>query len=218
MKASLATLMRLLLLVVLVALVASACGSSDGASPSAVAEPEGGATATTVQIPNRGDSFEGHTPRGFAGSGTGLFTGDNLNPNFPNGQGIQILLTFEFPSDLSHPSTATLVSDVLTVRGNAFEALGNLEAEPVSYTEFGPPLFELESDGPASTCTRKGDTRIECDVSQAVRDAVSSGASQVQLRVQFERESDSDSEQDLAMFFLSDSNTNEPGIFVLELS
>lgn len=27
--------------------------------------------------------------------GTGLFAGDNLNPGFPNGDGVQIFLTFD---------------------------------------------------------------------------------------------------------------------------
>lgn len=218
-------------LFLLVALLLSACGS-DGtvaAEPSiadaqevsgsnAANASDSPSAAASARVPNHGDSFEGHTPRGFAGSGTGLFTGDNLNPNFPNGEGLQILLTFDLPADPARPSRAALVSDALTVRGNAFEALGDLIAEPVTYAEFGPPLFELEADGPASTCDRVGDSRIECDVSRAVTDAVLSGGSRIQLRLQFERESDRDGEQDLAMFFLTDSNTNEPGIFFLELS
>lgn len=49
----------------------------------------------TIILENQGGNMEGHTPRGFQGMGTGLFTGDNLNPNFPEGDGVQLFLTFD---------------------------------------------------------------------------------------------------------------------------
>lgn len=198
---------RLIVPILSVLLVAAACGSeidlADG----------------PLIIENQGGELEGHTPRGFAGSGTGLFAGDNLNPNFPNGEGIQILLTFELPEGApSEITTATLASGVMEVRGNPFEALGSLQAEPVTYETFGPPLFELAADGPAVTCERFGETGITCDVSEAAAAALADNPERVQFRLQFEGLSDSDNEQDLALFFFTDANTNEPGIFTLQLS
>lgn len=38
------------------------------------------------------------------GMGTGLFAGDDLNPGFPPGDGVQIFLTFELPEELESPS------------------------------------------------------------------------------------------------------------------
>ena len=65
-------------LLIALVVVVSACG--------------GGATtghgAATAVVPNHGGGLEGHTPTGFAGSGTGLFAGDNLNSSFPEGQGV----------------------------------------------------------------------------------------------------------------------------------
>jgi hypothetical protein len=78
-------------------LVAAACSSNEGSPSSAPVGPE----ATTAEIPNRGDDTEGHTPRGFPGSGTGPFTGDNLNSSFPDGDGVQMYLTFDLPEVLS---------------------------------------------------------------------------------------------------------------------
>ena len=48
-----------------------------------------------VTLKNHGGATEGHTPRGFSGMGTGLFAGDNLNRNFPEGDGVQIFLSFD---------------------------------------------------------------------------------------------------------------------------
>jgi hypothetical protein len=43
------------------------------------------------------------------------------------------------------------------------------------------------------------------------------GDTVVQLRLKFERPADLDGQQDLAMFFRSDSNTNQPGLFTLTI-
>ena len=48
--------------------------------------------------------------------------------------------------------------------------------------------------------------------------AIGGGAERAQFRLRFDRVADDDGEPDLALFFLTDSNTNEPGIFQLELS
>jgi hypothetical protein len=62
------------------------------------------------------------------------------------------------------------------------------------------------------------DGGIECDVTDAVERAVALGEDRVQFRLRFETAGDDDGEADLAMFFVTDSNTNEPGIFTLDLS
>jgi hypothetical protein len=137
---------------VVLAVLISACGSS---SPGAVTDEASvddtaGSGTLPFQIQNQGGSMEGHTPRGFAGSGTGL--------------------------------------------------------------------FDLPPTGAAATCNRVGDGGIECDVTAAVARAVDAGEDRAQFRLKFDTAGDNDGAADLAMFFLTDSNTNERGIFTLNLS
>ncbi|MFV1991672.1 MAG: hypothetical protein ACC652_13140, partial [Acidimicrobiales bacterium] len=128
--------------VVALAILASACSdstSSPSAEPAATtAASTSSATnpgpTSTVRVENRGDSMEGHTPRGFAGMGTGLFVGDNLNASFPDGDGLQMFLTFDLPTGLNAPISAKLTSDVLNVSGTPFEDLGELRVASISYT------------------------------------------------------------------------------------
>lgn len=214
------------LFVVGIALVLASCGGSSAIS--APAEPSSTVPSSTEprsqqpslqSIPNDGTSqWEGHTPRGFAGSGTGLFAGDNLNSNFPNGDGVQIWLTFALPNDAVVPESAILRSSALESRGEVFEALGELQAAPVSYERFGPALFDLAPTGDLVSCSRPADGELACDVTNAARSAIEAGDSRVQFRLTFETISDNDGQQDLALFFLTDSNTNEPGIFTLDLA
>ena len=157
-------------------------------------------------------------PLGFAGSGVGLFAGDNLNPNFPDGEGIQILLSFLIPDEMLEPNVATLTSEVLSESGNAFEALGELQAAGVSYEQFGPELFDIAPIGDLVTCERPTETSLECDVTEAAQDALEREATHIQIRLTFEELADNDGEQDLALFNNGDSNLNEPGLFTLELS
>jgi hypothetical protein len=169
------------------------------------------------QLVNHGGSLEGHTPRGFAGSGTGLFAGDNLNPNFPADDGVQIWLTFPLPIALAEPAEAILRSDALDPHGTPFADLGTLFAEPVTYDRFTPEIFDLPPDGEPVECTRTGESSVECDVSESVTSAIRDGATRVQFRLKFEAVSDGDGEPDLARFFRSDPNANEPGIFTIDL-
>ena len=199
-------------LILAIALVAAACSSSEGSPSSAPASPD----TTTAEIPNRGDDMEGHTPRGFPGTGTGLFAGDNLNSAFPDGDGVQIYLTFDLPA-IQSVDSALLTSDVLHVAGTPFADLGEFVAEPVEYDSFGPELYDLPASGDPAVCERDGAAGVVCDVTDQVDAAVSSGAGSVQLRLRFERAGDNDGEQDLAMFFRKDSNTNEPGLFTLRI-
>lgn len=213
-------------LAVVMAVLTSACSSSEDpptaddatvtdGSPTGDTAPSG---VLPTQIQNQGGSMEGHTPRGFAGSGTGLFAGDNLNPSFPDGDGVQIWLTFDISAGTPTPARAVLRSQVLTLSGTPFADLGALQAEPVSYDSFGPTVFDRTATGEAATCKRVGDGGVECDVTDAVVRAVDAGENHVQFRLRFESAGDDDGEADLAMFFVTDSNTNEPGIFTLDLS
>lgn len=170
-----------------------------------------------LQIANHGGSFEGHTPRGFAGSGTGLFAGDNLNPNFPNGDGVQIWLSFQLPFTMPVPEEVVLRSDALDPSGTPFTDLGALLAEPVVYDQFDPENFDLAPTGESVTCIRTDESNLECDVTNAVTSAIRDGLPRVQFRLKFETVSDGDGQPDLARFYRTDSNTNQPGIFTLDL-
>ncbi len=200
------------------ALIVAACGSDD----TAIQEPAIDSTDLGVSLEgelvvlNEGGAMEGHTPRGFAGSGVGLFAGDNLNSNFPNDDGVQIWLTFDLPPEAQGASSVVLASDALEVRGDPFGALGQLQAAPVAYDEFSPAIFSLEPDGEEITCPLPTDASFTCDITSSVLDDLGDG--RVQLRLRFEEIGDGDGEQDLALFFLTDSNTNEPGIFELRLN
>jgi hypothetical protein len=148
--------------------------------------------------------------------GTGLFVGDNLNAQFPDGDGVQTFLTFPLPEGVS-TSAATLHSDALGTRGTPFEDLGALTVQRVEYTDFGPQLFNLAPSGDLVVCTIQRGTSVTCDVTAAVQAAVADGGSSVQFRLRFEQVADNDGQADLAMFYRTDSNTNESGLFVLEL-
>ncbi|MFV9672270.1 MAG: hypothetical protein ACNYZH_03505 [Acidimicrobiia bacterium] len=200
-------------LTVVLMLFAAAC-TNTAVTPTTDTPP---AAPPVVSIANQGGSMEGHTPTGFAGMGTGLFVGDNLNPSFPEGQGVQTYLTFSLPTDVSI-SHARIASDALTTVGSPFVDLGALLAEPVVYDAFGPELFDLAASGDAVSCRVTGDTSIECDVTAAVHSALTEGHDAVQFRLRFELPADNDGQPDLAMFYRSDSNTNGAGLFTLDLT
>ena len=203
-------------------LVLAACGSaSDDVSAPSTALADAAVEPTLdlpLSLPNQGADLEGHGPRGFAGQGVGLFAGDELNASFPADDGIQIWLTFDLPS-VAGVDRAVLRSDALSVRGNPFETLGELRVEPVRYSAFEPESFDLSTTGDLTTCVVDVEAgTLECDVTELVMAAAAAGDDRVQLRLKFDVLSDSDGESDLAMFFRSDSNTNEPGIFTLDVS
>ena len=77
-----------------------------------------------IVIPNLGtNALEGHTPRGFEGMGTGLFTGDNININFPEGDGVQIFITFDLSELTGGVQSAVLRSEDIHITGTPFEDL-----------------------------------------------------------------------------------------------
>jgi hypothetical protein len=193
--------------VVALALLATACSSDDEAEPG----------QDSLRIENQGGSLEGHTPRGFPGMGTGLFSGDDLNPNFPSGDGVQIFLSFPIPPDQQAPTSAILTSEALHLSGSPFDDLGSLRVASVGYETFGPHLFDLATDSEPALCSRISEQSITCDVTSAFAADVAAGAGYSQFRLRFDIAGDSDDRQDLAMFFERDSNTNEPGLFILDL-
>jgi hypothetical protein len=112
-----------------------------------------------------------------------------------------------------------LRSDALSVSGNPFETLGELRVEPVDYVAFEPASFDLSAMGDLLRCDADVEAgTFECDVSEIVTAAADAGDKRVQLRLKFDELSDGDGEPDLALFFLNDSNTNERGIFTLDIS
>jgi hypothetical protein len=208
--------------VVAFGLVASACATGTVSENPASEDPVSATTTppagTTIVVDNQGGSLEGHTPRGFAGSGTGLFAGDELNPGFPADDGVQMWLTFELPARATAPPVAAvLASGVLQPRATPFADLGDFRAAPVRYAEFSRDLFDLEPIGAAIGCDRAEEMTLTCEVTDAVVEAIAAGDDRVQFRLRFDRRSDGDGEPDLARFFVVDPNTNQPGLFTLTL-
>ncbi len=203
-------------LAIALVLVAAACAGPTAATTTTATAQEN-REPTSVTVSNQGGTLEGHTPIGFAGTGTGLFIGDNLNPSFPEGDGVQTYMTFALPDNLT-VGNATLASNVLSTNGTPFEDLGSLLVEPVIYEAFGPQLFDLAATGPATACRLTNETSVVCDVTSIVSDAVDQERSVVQFRLRFERIADNDGQPDLAQFFRSDVNTNEPGLFELTIT
>ena len=203
---------------IVLVLVAASCGGETTTPPtSAAVGGAGGADGAAVTISNQGGEMEGHTPTAFAGSGTGLFVGDNLNSGFPEGVGVQLFLTFTLPDDLSI-SRATVTSEALHISGTPFADLGDLLIEPVVYETFGPPLYELAATQDPISCEITGDATIVCDVTAATQSASAARLGSAQFRIRFDQPADDDGQQDLAMFYRTDSNTNVPGIFELQIN
>jgi hypothetical protein len=88
----------------------------------------------------------------------------------------------------------------------------------VEYSDFGPQLFDLPATGSASSCRVSNETTVQCDVTDIVANAVDQGRTMVQFRLRFERIADNDGQADLAQFYRSDVNTNEPGLFELTIT
>ena len=175
----------------------------------------------TIVIRNQGGRMEGHTPRGFQGMGTGLFVGDNLNPRFPNGDGVQVFLTFDLGRVANHDVVSALLRPTnVQARGTPFQDLGSLMAEEVRYQQFSPALWNLApmADGGSCAFSDVPNRTLQCDVTEAVRNSLDDDYGLAQFRLRLEKAGDGDGSPDLVMFFITDSNTNEPGIFELEVT
>ena len=153
--------------------------------------------------------------------GTGLFAGDNLNRNFPDGDGVQIFLTFDLSGiPPGRVRSAVLSSGNPSVSGTPFKDLGVLTAKEVRYSEFSSALWDLAPPGNGAECTLADAASgpFQCDLSGAVQHSLDDSYRYAQFRVRFDRAGDRDGSQDLAAFFKRDSNTNEPGIFRLDVT
>ena len=153
--------------------------------------------------------------------GTGLFAGDNLNPGFPNGDGVQFFLTFELSVVPAGAIVAAILrSDAANAFGMPLEDLGPLRAEEVRYDSFSPSLWDLEPTPGGAVCVlaTSAEGPFQCDLSGAVQRSLDDSYGFAQFRLRLERAGDGDGRQDLLAFFKSNSNTNEPGIFQLDIS
>jgi hypothetical protein len=167
------------LLAIIGLVLLAACG---GGSPT---EPPAGTTIiptfandgqpVSLTLENHGGSMESHTPGGFQGSGTGLFAGDNLNRNFPDGDGVQIFLAF----DLSGMPPGKVESAVLsaanaTVIRTPFQDLGPLRAEEFRFDGFSSQLWNVGpvAGGAACTLAEAAGEPITCEISAAVQSSL----------------------------------------------
>ncbi len=175
-------------------------------------------------IDNFGDNtMEGHTPRGFQGQGTGLFAGDNLNSGFPDGDGVHLFLTFdlsELDGDGWQIESAILATDHASVSGTPYDDLGTLGAVEMRFASFSSALWDAEpiADGASCAFADSTDGPFSCDLGDAVQASVDDDYEYAQFRLRFDQAGDNDGSQDLATFFISDSNTDEPGIFTLTVT
>ncbi len=196
--------------------------SDDGDSPSQPGDSADPAPLNeVVLLQNQGGEMEGHTPRGFSGMGTGLFAGDNLNPSFPNGDGVQLFLTFDLSTVPSGKVvSAQLSSEHASVRGMPLKDLGPLRAEEIRYSNFSRALWNLEpfagGDGCEFATSANGPFR--CDLAGAVQRSLNDSYPFAQFRLLLDRAGDNDGTPDMVTFFIADSNTNQPGIFELEVT
>ena len=198
-------LITLLIFAVVLGVLFLVTRSSDNESPQAPIEKSG-----AIIIENHGGDMEGHTPRGF--------TGDNLNVNFPNGDGVQIFLTFDLSTvSADDVFSAVLRSGDIHIQGTPFNDLGMLRVEEIRYEKFSSALWNLEVTGEECVFAVNVDSLFSCDVSEMVARSLSDGYPYAQFRLRFDQASDGDGSQDMVLFFKRNSNINEPGIFELEL-
>lgn len=175
--------------------------------------------AREITILNHGGDLEGHTPRGFAGSGAGLFIGDNINENFPSGDGVQMFLSFDIRElkDVKIDN-ARIYSDAVSLRGDPFATLGNVVVDQVVYESFGSRLWNLELFKGGCVRHKPPEEFFECDIVTNLRDALQEDKDYLQFNLYFNRASDRDGEPDLLLFNRGDTNVNEPGIFELRVN
>ena len=81
-------------------------------------------------------------------------------------------------------------------------------------------MWNLEPLANGATCTlaETATGPFECDHSQAVQNSLDDSYPYAQFRLRMDQAGDLDGDQDLVAFFKGDSNTNEPGIFLLDIT
>ena len=191
----------------------------NSAQPIGVADDTNDAVTDTgsLSIDNQGGFMEGHTPRGFSGMGTGLFAGDNLNPSFPEGDGVQIFLTFDLSVIERRDITNVILrSGVPRIEGTPFTDLGALRAEEIRYDAFSRDLWNLEPREFSCIFADNPSGPFNCDVTEAVQNSLDDNYSFAQFRILFDEAGDSDGVQDMIFFNTSgNANTNKSGLFEL---
>ena len=198
-----------------IAVEADATGDSDTAGEPDAAEP------VVVVLVNHGGDMEGHTPRGFRGQGTGLFVGDNLNSNFPENDGVQAFLSFDLSAlPDGEVVSATLSARAVTTTGTPFEDLGAVTAEELRYDVFSADLWDRApaTDGHSCVLAESAQLPHACDIGPIVQRARDDGYGSAQVRLRLERAGDGDGAADLVIWNPDSSNTNQPGLFELEVA
>lgn len=203
-----------------------ACDGGEEEPAETVPEPQ------RFQFENSGNANrEGHTPRGFMGQGGGIFTGDNLNAGFPEGDGVQIFVSINLARGLDGESlldsgvttvqSATLAAAVEPqIEGSPFADLGDLIADEVVHDGFSAALWDLEPPTNAGSCVfATGPNQpFECDFVTAVQNALDEGRRFLDVRLRFETAGDNDGVQDMVFFFTQDVNATESGLFTLDVT
>ena len=101
-----------------------------------------------------------------------------------------------------------------------FKDLGPLKAEEIRFDDFSPALWNAAPVVGGAVCilAESAGEPISCDISGAVQRSLDDSYRYAQFRVRLDQAGDRDGEQDLVAFFKTDSNTNEPGIFLLDVT
>ena len=153
--------------------------------------------------------------------GTGLFARDNLNPRFPDGGGVQIFLTFDLSAlPAGKVVSAVLRSDRASVRGTPFKDVGTLRAEEIRYSKFSSALWNLEAHDSGAGCefATSPSGPFQCGLAETLQRSLNDSYPLAQFRLLLDRAGDGDGIPDMVAFFISNSNTNQTGIFELEVT
>ena len=150
-----------------------------------------------------------------------MFAGDNLNPRFPDGDGVQIFLSFDLGAvPAGKIVSAVLSSDNVSIRGMPLKDLGALRVEEIRYTKFSSALWHLESVASGAVCefATSPSGPFQCDLADAVQRSLDDSYPLAQFRLLLDRAGNNDGTPDMVAFFIADSNTNQPGIFELKVT
>lgn len=208
---------KFLYTLLLVSIILSACSTVDNI----IAEATGAEPNTYILYNEGNNTMEGNTPRGYAGSGPGLFVGDDLHSDFPSGDGVQAFISFNLSSLGSQNVTeAVLRTTNYEIRGTPFKDLGNLIVDEMRYANFNDRLWAWAPvlNGADCVFATSAQGPFSCDVTEGLQIAFRTGRTKVQFRLRTEIPGDGDGVQDMIFFYISDLNATEPGIFELQVT